>query len=61
MRSTDEMQPHDSLRRTNLAIQEPEAVRFGLLSGGRQSPGSCADTTWGKFTVVSVKAAFEGK
>lgn len=55
------MQPHDSLRRTNLAIQEPEAVRFGLLSRGRQSPGSCADTTWDKFTVGSVKAAFEGK
>jgi len=55
------MQPHDSLRRTNLAIQEPEAVRFDLLSRGRQSPGSCADTTWDKFTVGSVKAAFEGK
>ena len=55
------MQPHDSLWRTNLAIQEPEAVRLGSPSGGRQSPGSCADTTWGKFTIGSAEAAFEGK
>ena len=60
MRSEDEMQPHDSLWRTNLAIQEPEAVRLGSPSGGRQSPGSCADMTWGKFTVGSAEAAFEG-
>lgn len=25
----------------------------------KRSPGSCADKTWGKFTITSVKAAFE--
>lgn len=35
-RSTDEAQPHDSLRRTNLAIQEPGIrVWFAEAEGGR--------------------------